>query len=72
MLNFFKKQLNRAKPKLEAFAKWVVRTAFEVAQLGTVGLTTMTLITANRYVEYALSGMVIAVTYAVTKTKVLR
>lgn len=72
MLNHTKKQVKKGKTYLESFAKWVVRTAFEVLQLSTVGLTVMSLIQANRYVEFALSGIVMMVTFAVTKTKVLR
>lgn len=72
MLDFTKKQLNKAVPYFERFAKWVVRTAFELLQLGTVGLTTMSLINGHRVVEYAMSGLMVAVTFAVTRTKVMR
>lgn len=55
---------NVAVPAIERFAKWLVRTVFELAKLAALAWTLLSLISAPLYLEVTIVAIIVAVAYS--------
>lgn len=52
-----------ALPAIESFAKWLVRTSFELIKLAALAWTLLNLISAPMYIELPVVAIIVAVAY---------
>ena len=63
----FRKQTQKVVPAAERFAKWLVRSTFELFKLAALGYCVMLLISAPAVVEYVLASTVVFAAFYFTK-----
>jgi len=66
-MQWITKQLNKAVPLVERFAKWVVRTVFELLKLAGLAFMVMHLIVAALAIEVGIAVIVVFAAAFLTK-----
>lgn len=66
-MQFITKQFNKAVPYVERFAKWVVRTIFELLKLAGLAFMVMHLIVAALAIEIGIALIVVFAAAFLTK-----